>query len=463
MVSDAGVKKTPKNERKATKHSQEKLENLLGEAQKEEKSNGQGPSAGEQGAAAPGPVDDRQSADREQPDQPNSSQGSDISGDSHRGTGPANEPGSSDEEMSDAEPDITNESTSTGTAGAQTRGMNNSSVGAQLFVDFEKLNIDEGRHKKKGRHEDPQPGDIAGFGGTGNNRFFIFRVGPAQAPRHVFRRTSAYSTEGFENLSHNRISLLKYNGLNGDRLWQYTRRNIAGFRGIAIDKTESSLKCPQTWINVEWKDIKEEHRYLLVNECNWTPRTDVIRLSGRKVASIGIRAIWTLQETLHIEAIQREGKLVSPLPFPLAPFEAEKIKPERSRTPDQFEPTLALFKSFSSTPKSRSSISGGNMANGIKREQEQETSTIVPPRSAIQTAPESNVFEVESGGSSQSKTQAPKKFNVQTYMASVEKAEKWNAMSEAEREKRYRIALANYDHYKEERQIKGDVEVEEEL
>lgn len=48
-------------------------------------------------------------------------------------------------------------------------------------------------------------------------------------------------------------------------------------------------------------------------------------------------------------------------------------------------------------------------------------------------------------------------------MASVEKMEKWNAMSEAEREKRYRIALANYDHYREERLNKGDVEVEDEL
>lgn len=205
MVSNAGVQKTPKTERRAPKHLQETLENLLREAQTEETPNGEGPGAGEQGAAAPGPVDDRPSADREQPDQPNSSQRSDISGDPHDETGPADETQVRDEEMSDAEPDITNESTSAGTAGAQTRGMNISSVCPQLFVDFEKLNIDEGRHEKKGRHEDPQPGDIAGFDGTGNNRFFIFRVGPAQAPRHVFRRTSAYSTEGFENLSHNRI------------------------------------------------------------------------------------------------------------------------------------------------------------------------------------------------------------------------------------------------------------------
>lgn len=66
-------------------------------------------------------------------------------------------------------------------------------------------------------------------------------------------------------------------------------------------------------------------------------------------------------------------------------------------------------------------------------------------------------------GAVQARTRRLKKFNVQAYMASVEKMEKWNAMSEAEREKRYRIALANYDHYREERLNKGDVEVEDEL
>ncbi|KAF2994088.1 hypothetical protein E8E15_000043, partial [Penicillium rubens] len=175
MVSNAGVKKTPNNDRKTPKHLQETLENLLREAQKEENSNEEGPSDGKHGATAPGPVDDRPPADRGQPDQPNSSQRSDISGDPHDKTGPADETPVRDEEMSDAEPKLTDESTSDGTAGAQTRGMNDSSVGPQLFVDFEKLNINECRREKKGRHEDPQPGDIAGFGGTGKSRFFIFR------------------------------------------------------------------------------------------------------------------------------------------------------------------------------------------------------------------------------------------------------------------------------------------------
>jgi hypothetical protein len=78
MVSNAGVKKTPNVDRKAPKHRKETLENLLGEAQKEENSNEEGPRDGEQGAAGPGPLDDRPSADREQPDQPNSGPGSDI-------------------------------------------------------------------------------------------------------------------------------------------------------------------------------------------------------------------------------------------------------------------------------------------------------------------------------------------------------------------------------------------------
>lgn len=58
MVSNAttaGVKKTSKNEPKAAKHSQEKLEKLLDEAQSGEISNGEGPSASEKVAVAPGP------------------------------------------------------------------------------------------------------------------------------------------------------------------------------------------------------------------------------------------------------------------------------------------------------------------------------------------------------------------------------------------------------------------------
>ena len=91
-ATDAGVKKASKNEPKASQHSPEKLRKLLEEAQRGKIPDGQGPSAGEQVAAAAGPRDDRQSAERELPNQPNSSQTFDISGDQHHEKGPADEP-----------------------------------------------------------------------------------------------------------------------------------------------------------------------------------------------------------------------------------------------------------------------------------------------------------------------------------------------------------------------------------
>ncbi|KAJ6054186.1 uncharacterized protein N7446_010198 [Penicillium canescens] len=85
-------------------------------------------------------------------------------------------------------------------------------------MNFEKLNIDDSR-------------------GIGGSRFFIFRVGPTRAPFYVFRRTNAYSTQGFKNLSkyENRISKLKHDAQNGEQLWQ----------GIAIKETENSINSPQ--------------------------------------------------------------------------------------------------------------------------------------------------------------------------------------------------------------------------
>ncbi|KGO70125.1 hypothetical protein PITC_022380 [Penicillium italicum] len=44
-------------------------------------------------------------------------------------------------------------------------------------------------------------------------------VGPTRAPKYVFRITSACSTDGFRNLSRNRISLLKCDARYKDQLW----------------------------------------------------------------------------------------------------------------------------------------------------------------------------------------------------------------------------------------------------
>jgi hypothetical protein len=50
-----------------------------------------------------------------------------------------------------------------------------------------------------------------------------------------------------------------------------------------------------------------------------------------------------MQEPLHLEAIKSDGKLVSPLPFPLATFEAEKIKPGRSHLAHRLDSNQRRF------------------------------------------------------------------------------------------------------------------------
>ncbi|KAJ5346754.1 uncharacterized protein N7506_000007 [Penicillium brevicompactum] len=441
--------------------AQEQLEQLLDEAQSGGITNGEGPSADEKVSAAPGPGDGRQSPDREQPLQSNSNQNGDISGDFRSETQHADDSPSSDVDMSDVEPQTSGKSVSAGPTGARARGLDDSTNDKQLLVDFQQMSISEHRHSKKKRHEDPQPGDIEAFGGQSNNRFFIFRVGPIKAPKYVYRRTNAYSTKGLKNISfaNNRISKLRYEAENGDQHWQYTKDNIVGVRGIAIDETGNSLRSPHTWIKIEWMDIKKEHQALLGEECNWTTRSDVIRLMGPKLASLVIHAAWDAQETLHLEAINSEGKSAhrALTPCPLAMFEDKKIKRERSDSPHRYESSSVLLKPLSSAPKSHSSISGTNPVTGIKQEPEEE------PRSPIEDPPAPNATQNESSGGSQNKKKAPQKFNIYTYMANVEKLEKWNTFTKDEREEKYRRALAHYDHYKEERLLMGDEEAEEEL
>lgn len=136
-------------------------------------------------------------------------------------------------------------------------------------------------------------------------------------------------------------------------------------------------------------NIKKRHQALLVEECNWTTRSDVIRLMGPKLASLVIHTAWDAQETLYLEAINSEGKSAhrSLTPCPLAMFEDKKMKRERSDSPHRYESSSVLLKPLSSTSKSHSSMSGANPGTGIKQEPEEE------PRSSIEDAPASNATQ----------------------------------------------------------------------
>ena len=97
----------------------------------------------------------------------------------------------------------------------------------------------------------------------------------------------------------------------------------------------------------------------------------------------------------------------------------------------------------------------------IKQEQEEEPDLFVQqPQTPAATARQSNVVDLEST-SGQGEKREPLKFNVDSYIAQLRKTEKWNTMSEKEQAKRAAKALANYDHYKEERLRMGDIEEED--
>lgn len=123
-----------------------------------------------------------------------------------------------------------------------------------LLADFKSLSL-----------RGDQDGVVDGFGGKGRGRFFIFRDGPRNTPKYNFERTNACSTEGFKNLSHHRISLLKYEDDREEVHYQYTRENMEGVCGIAIeerDEMREYKQAPQTWIKIRWRDIIPEHKSL---------------------------------------------------------------------------------------------------------------------------------------------------------------------------------------------------------
>ena len=464
--TENGVKK-PKKEPATTKHSSEALAKLLEEAQSGALPDRKPASPGEQDSAAKGRGDDQHSAleesrdptipvqllnkqDKRQEDQVN-----------------ADDYVSRNVEMPDASSEDTDHSNS-GPAKSGTPDGNDRNNEPELLEDFENLSIDEGGSS---RHI----GDIEGFGGQKSRRFFIFRTGPIQAPKYEFRRTNAYDTKGFKNLSifNNRISQLKWEDENGEEHWQYTRENIAGIAGIAVEERENIDKCyvksPETWVKIKWTGIKEEHWVLLVSGHSWIPRSDVNRLVSRNITTKRIRSAWNNQETRYIKAMQSDGKLKdrSPSPFPLDIFDSEKVKRERTRTQsampfshlgsDQLQ-SAPTSKPIQSIEVNQNRAPVTHTTDGVKKEpEEQEINSISPPHSPHQNG-QSNTSDREDSEKASTKKRTPKKFNIDTYMADMEKIEKWGDLDEAEREIRHAKALANWHHYRDERKARGDEE-----
>ncbi|KAJ6126443.1 hypothetical protein N7523_002055 [Penicillium sp. IBT 18751x] len=461
--SERGVRK-PKKEPGTTMHSQEALAQLLEEAQGGALPGKKPASPGEQDSAAKGCGDDQHSAHEESRDPTKPAQH--LNKQDKRPEDPVNadDYGSRNVEMLDPLSEDIDDSNS-GPAQPRIPDGNDRNDEPGLLVDFGNMKIDDFGSSHR----------IDGFGGNGPRRFFILRTGPTEAPRYVFRRTNAYETKGLKNLSipDNRISQLKRNDENGEKHWKYTRENIDGGAGIAVEERKNIDRCyvqsPETWVKLKWKGIEKEDQKFLVHEHSWITKSDLSRLFGRNITKEACRSLWIEQEARYIKAMKSEGKLKdrSPSPFPLDIFDNERVKRERTRTQSAM-PFLHLgsdrlgsvptSKPIQSIEVNQNRAPVTHTTEGVKKEpEEQEISTIPPPHSPDQNG-QLNNSGVEDSERASTKKRTPKKFNIGTYMAEMEKIERWDDLREAERDIRRAKALANWHHYRDTRTEMGDEE-----
>ncbi|KAJ5752784.1 hypothetical protein N7520_009701 [Penicillium odoratum] len=465
--SAMGVVKNTKKDAPGRNKNPETLQMLLEEAQKAAPSDRHNPDVDGQDSTTGGHEDNQQSTDDidEDPPHPKTSKAShDIQEERHPEPVNTDEHGSRNVEMLDAG---SAEDSSSDPAMPVEPDANIRNGKLELLEDFGKLNIgkdDIGRKKKETKMGGRNPADIDWFGGKGTSRFCIFRTGPSQAPRYEFHRTTAYSVPEPKCIYErsNRISQLRWEDENGNKHWQYTRENIGGTAAITVAERDDNkticVQCPQTWVKIEWKNIKEEHQELLIGGYSWIPRSDMIRLLGEKQAAIRLQFAWDVQEHRYVEAMRKKGRFIDPLTFPLYTFNEVKMERERSRSqsvmPSSFL-TSDRLPSVAPIGRDRLGVPTAGKSMGVKEEEEEQYAQRTAPSHLPGETGEANVTDRGDRERAGNKRQTTKTFNVHSYLATVERVEKW---SEADKNKRRAIALANYDHYKEAREALGDKE-----
>lgn len=341
-----------------------------------------------------------------------------------------------------------------------------------------------------------QQGVVDGFGGKGRSRFFILREGHRDAPRYFFERTNACSTEGFKSLSHFRISALKYEDDRGEMQKFYSRENIKGISGIAIeerDETREYKNANQTWIKIKWKGIRKEHKHLLCKlvkddtekhrHSSWIPRADLIELIGRKATDAQLKGIWNAQEERYLKGLTKTQSTYdrSPSPFPLDIFNEQKEQRERSRSlsvaPKKSSSPRAVKKSFEEPQyisETQPTMTRSQPSEPPIKEEPKDDVLFVsagPPAKETQASdPDDPTGEPtrEPKPEDNKGSKEPLRFSFASFISEVSKMEKWSILSNEDREERLAAAEARWYRYKQLREKEGDIckddeEEEEEL
>ncbi|KAI2716309.1 hypothetical protein N7455_006040 [Penicillium solitum] len=343
----------------------------------------------------------------------------------------------------------------------------------EVLVDLKKLSI--------GRDQDGEPD---AWSRLGRSLVLLVRYGPYKAAKYRVQTANGYNTKDMQKVSdlETRISHVTYRGQDGEKHMRYTRNNIVGIVGVAIQERKVSTKeykaAPTAYIKVKWQDIDEADQKLLTRNTCWITNSDLVKLTDRATAGQKISDAWEKQEQRYNHwqgQMGRDSPDRSPSPCPLDTFKAEKdrtVKRESTRLATQ-----ELLPSSEHGPAARNTYlepvpteralgkrpeaitEEPSFSGPIKQEMDSENELFVPNEVSVNDSTYASKLAPQ-GEQPSSSTQVVT-YSIQTYFE--DKARKrgwdWDKMSAMERERKEDELLASYRFYKDQMQILGGVEV----
>ena len=303
----------------------------------------------------------------------------------------------------------------------------------------------------------------------------IVRYGPMKAAKYMLKSAKGYNLKTLPEVSdkNSRITQIWDKDENGKRHRRYTVENIEGIVGVVVQEGRDSDRvyktAPRTYLKIKFIDIaKDDEKNYLSDGCAWVPKSDLDGLFEAEMILDAINEAWDKQEERYHSYENGAGRGSPdriPSVCPLGVFDREKTYRARSATPKSSLKGINPPPSFKQSPAfMRLGKTERNSPEPyIKQEEAEEESGLFvqQPHTPAAIPRQSNVVDLESTSGPGEKRE-PLKFNVDSYIAHLRKKEKWNTMSEKEQAKRAAKALANYDHYREERLRIGDIEEEDE-
>jgi hypothetical protein len=210
----------------------------------------------------------------------------------------------------------------------------NDSLDDEVLVDLKKLSI--------GRDRDGEPD---AWSRLGRSLVLLVRYGPNKAAKYRVQNANGYNTSGLKKVSDTdtRISHVTYKDEGGEKRYRYSRNNIVGIVGVAIQERTNTTKeyktAPTVFVKVKWQNIDTADQKLLTRGSCWITKADLVRLTDQATAEQKISEAWELQEERYNHwqgQMGRDSPDRSPTPCPLDTFKAQKeerIKRELTREP----------------------------------------------------------------------------------------------------------------------------------